>query len=99
MKIDELNQNPAVSHLVNGRIDKFEAADAHGEAAGKQQAAADRVDLSSYIPVVPTSQKQQDLRANRLAELKSQIESGSYHVPVSAVAEKMLSKIVMRTSH
>ena len=99
MKIDELNQKSALSHLVNGRTDKPEPADAHGETAGKQQAAADKVELSSYIPVVPASQKQQDSREIRLAEIKSQIENGSYQVSGRAVAEKMLSKIVMGTSH
>ena len=97
MKIDELNQNAALSLIASGRTDKSEPIDAHGEAAAKQ-ASADKVDLSNYMPVVPTSQARLDSRVSRVDEIKSQIEAGSYQVPGRAVAEKMLSKIVMNTS-
>ncbi|OGU05548.1 MAG: flagellar biosynthesis anti-sigma factor FlgM [Geobacteraceae bacterium GWC2_58_44] len=99
MKIDELNQNTALSHVANGRTDKSEPADVHGETAAKKQAAAVKVELSSYMPVLPASQKQQDPRVSRVEELKSQINSGTYQVSGRAVAEKMLSKIVMSTAH
>ena len=99
MKIEELNQNAVISHVASSRIDKPEQVDAHGEAAGKKQEAAVKVDLSSYMPVVPSSQKQQDDRVSRLEELKAQINNGAYKVPTSAVAEKMLSKIFGATVH
>lgn len=99
MKIDELNQTTAVSHLTNGRSDKTETADAHGESSSARKQAADKVEFSSYIPVVSASQKQEDTRVSRLEELKSQINDGSYQVSGRAVAEKMLSKIVMGTVH
>jgi len=95
MKIDELNQKSAVSYLVNARADKSEASDAHGETAAKQQAAADKVELSSYMPVVPASKGRQDDRVSRVNEIKAQIDNGSYQVSGKAVAEKMLSKIVL----
>jgi negative regulator of flagellin synthesis FlgM len=97
MKIDELNQNPAVSYLVNGRTDRSEPADVRGDTVAKQH--ADKVELSSYMPVVAGSQKQQDARMSRVDEIKSQMKSGSYQVSGRAVAEKMLSKIVMSTAH
>ena len=96
MKIEELNQNPTLSHVVTSRTDR-EPADAHAETAAKQNS-ADKVDLSSYMPVVP-SKVRQGSRAGRVEELKSQIASGNYQIPGRAVAEKMLSKIVMRTSY
>jgi len=99
MKIDELNQNAVIAHVANGRTDKSEPADGHGEAAAKQQTAAVKVELSSYMPVVPASQKQQDPRVSRVEELKSQINAGTYQVSGTAVAEKMLSKMAMATVH
>ena len=92
MKIDELNQNPVASNIGNPRTDKTEAADAHGESAARQQKAADKVELSSYMPVVPASQVRLGARADRVEEIKSQIESGSYEVSSRDIAEKMLSR-------
>ena len=98
MKVEELNPNPAVTQLAVVRADKPESADAHGEAVSKQQAAGDKVELSSYIPVVPSSKQRRDFRADRVEELKAQIQGGTYQVPGRAVAEKMLSKIVMTSA-
>jgi len=97
MKIEELNPNPAVSQVAVVRADKPEANEAHGEAVVKQHAASDKVELSSYMPVVP-SKGRRDARVNRVEELKSQIQAGTYQVPGRAVAEKMFSKIVMSSS-
>lgn len=99
MKVEELNQNAVITHVANSRTDKSEQVDAQGEAAGKKQADAVKVELSSYMPVVPSSQKQQDSRVSRLEELKAQINNGAYKVPTSAVAEKMLSKVFGATVH
>lgn len=99
MKIDEINQKSAVSHLGNGRAERPEPPDVHGEPVAKQHVAADKVELSSYMPVVLASQGRQDTRVNRIEEIKSQIESGSYQISGRSVAEKMLSKIVMSTTH
>jgi len=94
MKVDELNQKPTVAYLVGGRTDKTEAADSHGEAVAKQHpGAADKVELSSYMPVATKSQ--QGLRVDRVEEIKAQVASGSYQVSSRAVAEKMLSKLVL----
>jgi negative regulator of flagellin synthesis FlgM len=95
MKIDELSQKSGVAYLVGGRTDKSVSADAHGEGVAKQQGGADKVELSSYMPVAPSSKSPQDLRASRVEEVKAQIASGSYQVSGRAVAEKMLSKLVM----
>ena len=100
MKIDELNQNAVVSHVANNRTDKTEQGEAQGEASSaKKQAAAVNVELSSYMPVVPSSQRQQDTGVTRLEELKSQINGGTYQVSALDVAEKMLSRIGVATVH
>ena len=98
MKVEELNPNPAASHLAVVRADKPGAAEANGEAVAKQQPAADKVELSSYMPVVPSSQRRTDFRSEKVEALKSQIQAGTYDVSGRAVAEKMLSKIVMGRS-
>jgi negative regulator of flagellin synthesis FlgM len=99
MKIDELNQNSAVAYLAASRVDKVETSEPHGEIAAKQSAGSDKVELSSYMPVVPASKREQGLRANRVEEVKAQIASGSYQVSGRAVAEKMLSKLVLSSSN
>jgi len=96
MKVEELNSNPAVSHLAVVRNDKPDAGEAHAETA-KQQAGTDKVELSSYMPVVATSkQRREDIRVDRVEELRSQISKGTYEVSSKDLAEKMLSKIVMK---
>lgn len=99
MKIDELNQNAVITQVAAARTDKTEAADAHRETVAKKQPAAVKVELSSYMPVVPTSQKQENTNVSRVEELKAQVQAGTYQVSGRAVAEKMLSKIVMSTTH
>ena len=94
MKIDDLNQK-AVTHTGKGRPDRPEAAEAHGETVAKQQVAADKVELSGFVPVDPTAKGRNDGRVNQVAEIRTQVLNGSYNVPARAVAEKMLSKIVI----
>lgn len=97
MKLEELNTNPAATHLAVVRNDKPEAGDAHAETAARQQAATDKVELSRYMPVVPTSkQRREDIRVEKVEELRSQIKSGTYEVSSQDLAQKMLSKLVMK---
>ena len=95
MKVDELNQKATLSHQAAGRTDRSEHADAHGEAVARPQAAADKVELSGYKSLQPVSNAQQDARVNHVAGIKTRVDNGSYQVPGIAVAEKMLSKIVL----
>lgn len=92
MKIDELNQKPGLAFVAGGRTDKAESVEASVEAAAKPQTGADKVELSSYIPVVSSSERQQADRVSRVAELKAQVAAGTYQVSSSAVAEKMIAK-------
>ena len=72
-----------------------ETAEAHGANAGRQQTGTDKVELFSYIPVVPASQSSEGTRASRVQELKIQIANGTYEVLSVAVAHKMFSKFAM----
>ena len=95
MRIDELNQKATLSPRGDGRSERSEPSDTHGETVAKQQTAADKVDLSSNKPASRVSDLRQDERVSRIAEIKSQVQARSYQVPGRAVAEMMLSKIVM----
>jgi negative regulator of flagellin synthesis FlgM len=96
MKIDELNQQAAVSYLSTARADKqLEVDDSHSEAAGKKQRRTDQVDISGYVQSAPVQSEREAIRSSRVEELKAQIAAGTYEVSSRAVAEKMLSKIVM----
>ena len=97
MKVEELNSNPAVSHLAAVRADRPDTGGAQAETAAKQQAATDKVELSSYMPVVARSkQRREDIRTDRVEELRTQIASGTYQVSSQDLAEKMLSKLVIK---
>ena len=91
MKLEELNPNPAASHLAVVRAEKPEAAEANGEAVAKQKPAADKVELSSNLPI-DSSKRRTDFRTERVEELKTQIQAGTYKVSGRAVAEKLLSR-------
>lgn len=99
MKIDDLNQGTILVQVVANWNDKPEPSEAQADSADKQQSAAVKVELSPYMPVVPSSQKEPDPKAERLAELKARIKSGSYEVSSRDVAEKMLTGKVKGTIH
>jgi len=94
MKIDDMKQ--AVAFRIVGRTDKAEPVEAQGEAAAKQQKSADKVELSSYMPVARASKSSEVMRVDRVEALKAQIASGSYQVSGRDIAEKMLSKLVLK---
>ena len=99
MKIDDLNQGAVLVQIVAGKNDKAEPSEANADGAAKQENAAVKVELSPYMPVVPSSQKEPEPKAERLAELKAQIQSGTYEVSSRDIAEKMLTSIAKGTVH
>ena len=99
MKIDDANQQMAAAHLLNARVDRHDPQDAHTDSATKPQQAADKVDLSGVNTLGAAEREQQAQRAQRVQELKAMVAAGEYNVSSRAVAEKMLSKIVLRPVH
>jgi negative regulator of flagellin synthesis FlgM len=98
MKIDELNQQ-TVAYVAKVRNEKQqEVPDSHSDVSAKQQGATDKVELSSYIPVTTRAKEVEEIKPNRVEELKAQLASGSYNIPGRAVAEKMMSNIVKAIS-
>lgn len=96
MKIEEVNQNSAAAYAATVRTDKQpETTDTHSDASAKQQPATDKVDLSSYLSTSTKSDVSADSRVSRVEAIKAQVAAGTYAVSGRAVAEKMLSKIVL----
>ncbi|MCQ2009665.1 MAG: flagellar biosynthesis anti-sigma factor FlgM [Sporolactobacillus sp.] len=60
---------------------------------GEQQTAAsktnDKVEISSAAKRLQGTQKLDEARQDKIEQLKSQIENGTYHVPAKSIAEKM----------
>lgn len=99
MKIEDFTQQAAVAPAVAGRTDRVELqTDSRNAsstaAANKPQQAKDTVTFTSLTPT--PEQKQQDLlRTQRVEELKSSVGAGQYQVPAIAVAEKMITSMVV----
>ena len=58
----------------------------------------DAVEISdfgnAYQVAKKAAQGQEPVREDKVAEIKSQIENGTYNVPLSAVAEKMAAQLL-----
>jgi negative regulator of flagellin synthesis FlgM len=82
-----------IDSYVNQVQDK-DKADAASEQPEKQQTKADTVVLSDMAKTVQEAQTQlesiPDVREDKVAELKEQIENGSYEVDAEKLAGKML---------
>jgi negative regulator of flagellin synthesis FlgM len=93
MKIDSEQLLSTVNKFKNEPVEKNETAAA---AVDKKShpGAADRVELSTKGSEIQrlksTMQATEDIRSDKVAQLKAQIDSGSYHVAGTAVAAKML---------
>src|SRR5689334_204668 len=95
MKIEDSNQKMAMMQQMNARAEKPEAAaaQAQSDSVGKPQQGADKVELSGMTPMSAEMASQQAMRAQRVADIKAQVQAGTYQVDGRAVAEKMLSKV------
>ena len=91
MKIDQPNQNTALTYAGSGRAEK---SDAHGETVGSQHGATDRVNLSGFPAAAAVSQPSDPARVQRVNELKLLIDTGTYSVSSISVAEKMIGKML-----
>ncbi|UFS68990.1 flagellar biosynthesis anti-sigma factor FlgM [Geomonas sp. RF6] len=96
MKIEDSNQKMAVMHQMNNRAERPDAtgAQAQSDLVVKPQPAGDKVELSGMVPSMSAEMvNQQAMRAQRVQEIKAQVQAGTYQVDSRAVAEKMLAKV------
>lgn len=87
------------------RIDAYNAvnqiyqtnAAAKTASVAKKQSASDKFEISSeaktYQAAKAAVSQADDVRADKVAMIKAQMEAGTYHVSAQAVAEKMMSKV------
>ena len=73
--------------------------DAAAEQKEQQQAKADTVALSSAAKDIQEAQKQleaiPDVREEKVAQLKEQIENGTYEIDAEKIADKMIKDALL----
>lgn len=76
------------------QVQETDKVDAAAEQPEKQQNKADTVALSSAAKNIQEAQKQleaiPDVREDKVAQLKEQIENGTYEMDAEKIADKML---------
>ena len=81
------------------QVQEKDKADAASEQPEKQQAKADTVVLSDTAKAVQEAKTQLDsipeVREDKVAELKEQIENGTYEVDSEKLAEKMITDSII----
>jgi negative regulator of flagellin synthesis FlgM len=87
-----------IEAYVNQVQDK-DKVDAAAEQKEQQQAKADTVALSSAAKDIQEAQKQleaiPDVREDKVAQLKEQIENGTYEIDADKIADKMLKDALL----
>jgi negative regulator of flagellin synthesis FlgM len=91
MKVD-LNQTQVLTYAGTGRSERSEAADAQQGAS--KQLTADKVDFSRVPSEAPASDVDV-AREAQVAEIKTRVENGTYQVSGIAVAEKLVSRMLL----
>ncbi len=93
MKISSDQMSAAVNQFKSGPVDKNESSSSAGREKGIERS-GDRVALSDLGTELERLKKTllglPDASGERVARLKAEIASGSYHVDGRAVAEKMV---------
>ena len=87
-----------IDAYVNQVQDK-DKADAKSKQAEKQQTKTDTVVLSDTAKTVQEAQTQleqiPDVREEKVAELREQVESGTYEIDAEKIADKMLKEALL----
>jgi negative regulator of flagellin synthesis FlgM len=87
-----------IEAYVNQVQDK-DKVDATSEQPEKQQTKADTVVLSDTAKKIQETQKQleaiPDVREDKVAQLKEQIENGTYEIDEEKIADKMLKDLLL----
>ena len=73
MNVNNVGSNSPVQKIVNNPVQKAIPTD-----APKQLPAADRLELSGVSHLLKTLKSNGDVRTDKVAEIKAQIENGSY---------------------
>jgi negative regulator of flagellin synthesis FlgM len=100
MKITDINTKENVAQYVqnNQAAQGAQQAERKKQAAAEQSQATDKVELSAASRDIQKIQEvlknTPDVRAEKVEELKSKIESGQYKVDAREIANKMISDVI-----
>ncbi|MFO7707640.1 MAG: flagellar biosynthesis anti-sigma factor FlgM [Desulfobacterales bacterium] len=99
MQISDKNQTLSVDAYVN-QVQAKQKTEQVGEKSGRQQGIKDdTVVISDAARRIQEAQKQiqaiPDVRVDKVAELRAQIENGSYELKPDAIAEKMIRESLL----
>lgn len=104
MKITDINTKENVAQYVqnNQATQVAQQAEREKQAASEQSQAADKVEFSAASRDIQKIQEvlknTPDVRAEKVQELKSKIESGQYRVDAREIANKMVSSLIQDLS-
>jgi len=59
-----------------------------------KEAVQDQAHVSNAATAVAKSSASSDVRLDKVAAIQSQIQAGTYHIPASAVAKKLISSLL-----
>lgn len=92
MRIDAYN---AVSQIYQAN------STAKAQSVKKSHSTSDKFEISSEAKTYQTAKsavsEAPDVRADKVAQIKAQMEAGTYHISAAAVADKMLSQVTTLT--
>lgn len=99
MQISDKNQTVSVDAYVN-QVQAKQKTEPVGERAGRQQGInGDTVVISETARRIQEAQKQlqaiPDVRIDKVAELRTQIENGSYEIKPDAIAGRMIRESLL----
>jgi negative regulator of flagellin synthesis FlgM len=77
-------------------IAQTKSSSASNPACSSAAGPAEKTSLSSTAGLLSVSASKDDARTDVVAQLRAAIQSGSYSVPTSAVADKLLSSMLSR---
>lgn len=96
MRIEESNQQVAVNYIREETVNQVAQQNARQTEENKKQAEADKLSISQTadsISKTASATGSEQFRADKVAELKAQVESGAYNVSSQSVAERMIARI------
>lgn len=97
MRIEESNQQVAVNYIREETVNQVAQQNARQAEENKKQAEADKLSISqtadSISKTASSATGSEQFRADKVAELKAQVESGAYNVSSQSVAERMIARI------
>ncbi len=104
MKVTDINSNERIAQQVqkNQPVQEVQPVEREKEAQSSQPQAMDKVEISAASRDVQKIQQvlenTPDVRAEKVQDLKSRVQSGEYKVDSREIASKMISSLIQDLS-